>query len=89
GNFLNKREQIELGGTLDIVSPGLAQFRVESAQIGQLPIPKPAIPKLLAQLARNARPAGVAPNGIAFRVPPYIGDARVAKGRITLYKNVS
>ncbi len=89
GDFVNKRERFELGGTIDIISPGLAQFRVESAQIGELPIPKPAIPKLLARLARDARPAGVAPNGIAFRVPAFIGDVRVAKGRITLYKNVS
>ena len=89
GDFLGKRERFELGGTLDIVSPGLAQLRVESAQIGELPIPKAAIPKLLARLARDARPVGVAPNGIAFRVPAYIGDVRVSKGRITLYKNVS
>lgn len=87
--FANKDERFELGGTLDIISPGLAQLRVESAQIGDLPIPKPAIPKLLSRLGRDARPAGVAPNGIGFRVPPWIGDVRVNKGRITLYKNVS
>jgi hypothetical protein len=89
GDFVNKRERVELGGTLDVVSLGLAQLRVESAQIGELPIPKPAIPKLLARLARDVRPAGVAPNGVAFRIPSYIGDVRVSKGRITLYKNVS
>jgi hypothetical protein len=89
GDFVNKRERIELGGTLDVVSPGVAQLRVESAQIGELPIPRQAIPKLLARLAQQARPAGVAPNGIGFRLPPHVADVRVAKGRVTLYKNVS
>ena len=89
GDFVNKRERFELGGTVDIVRPGLAQFRVESAQIGELPIPRAAIPKLIARFARQARPPDVAPNGIAFRVPAYVGDVRVGKGKITLYKNVS
>ena len=62
---------------------------IESAQIGEFPIPTPAIPKLLARFGRDARPAGVAPNGVGFEVPSYIGDVRVAKGRITLYKAVS
>jgi len=88
GDFVNKREKFELGGTLNIVSPGLAELRVESAQIGELPIPKAAIPKLLDRLARGGREAGVAPNGIAFKVPTYIGDVRVKSGKITVYKSV-
>jgi hypothetical protein len=85
-NFLNKEEPFTFGGTVDVIRPGLAEYRVVSAQIGTFPIPTQAIPKVLDHLSRNARPPGVSPNGVAFRVPSYIGDARVARGRITLYK---
>jgi hypothetical protein len=72
-----------------VIRPGLAEYRVESAQIGTFPIPAQAIPKLLDHLSKNARPAGVSPNGVAFRVPSYIADARVDRGRITLYKTTA
>lgn len=88
-DFTGKRERIALAGTLDVVSPGLAEFQVASAQIGELPIPRAAIPKLLARLARDPRPDGVSPNGIPFKVPAYVGDVRVGKGKVTLYKNVT
>jgi hypothetical protein len=89
GGLMDKPQRVTFSGTLDIVRPGLAEYRIESAQIGDFPIPTPAIPKLLARFGREARPAGVAANGVGFEVPPYIGDVRVAKGRITLYKAVS
>jgi hypothetical protein len=37
-------------------------------------------------MSRAERPAGVAPDGIPLKTPPYIGDVRVTDGRITLYK---
>ena len=86
GSFLNKEEPFSFGGAVDVVRPGLAEYRVESAQIGKFPIPTQAIPKLLSHLSRNARPEGVSSNGVAFKVPSYVGDARVADGRVTLYK---
>ncbi|MFN8572254.1 MAG: hypothetical protein U0132_09360 [Gemmatimonadaceae bacterium] len=89
GDFVGKRERFELGGTLDVVSPGVGEYRVESARIGDLPIPKQAIPKLLQRLQRGVRPPGLAPNGVPFKLPAYVGDMRVGKGRVTLYKNVS
>ena len=86
---MGREETFETAGTLDIVKPGLAEYRVNDASIGQLAIPNAAIPRLLARLSNGtARPAGVADNGIPFRVPQYIGDVRVARGKVTLYKNV-
>lgn len=87
-DFVGRRERIELAGTLDILQPGLAQYRIDRAQVGEFPIPSPAIPRLLRRLSREARPAGVADNGIAFPVPREIGDVRVARGRVTLYRGV-
>jgi hypothetical protein len=85
---LKRREPFEASGTLDIVHSGLAEYRVETARIGDLPIPQAMIPKLLARVSRAEREAGVAPNGVPFDVPAYVADVRVARGRVTLYKNV-
>ena len=42
---------------------------------------------MLGQFASN-RPEGTAPDGVAFATPKYIGDVRIANGRITVYKAV-
>ncbi|MGH7712446.1 MAG: hypothetical protein ACREOG_14245 [Gemmatimonadaceae bacterium] len=89
GALLGDEEDVELRGTLDMIRPGLAQFRVETFKARDLSIPSAAIPRLLRQLQGDRRPAGVSADGIAFPVPPYIGDVRIANGRITLYKTVS
>jgi hypothetical protein len=89
GALLGDEENVELRGTLQIIRPGLAQFRVEAFKVRDLAIPSAAIPRLLRQLQGDQRPAGVSSDGVAFPVPPYIGDVRIANGRITLYKTVS
>ncbi len=88
GALLGDEETVELRGTLSIVRPGLAQFRVESFRARDLAIPSPAIPRLLSQLRRGQPPAGVSADGVPFAVPSHIGDVRIANGRITLYKTV-
>lgn len=84
--MMGRRERLQMGGTFAIIRPGLAQFLVEDVRLGQLPIPRGAIPKLLRQIRRGTRPDGVAENGLPFVVPTYLGDARVAGDNITLYK---
>jgi len=84
--IVGRRERLQLGGTFNVLRPGLAQFIVEDVRLGQLPIPKGAIPKLLKQVRRGTRPPGVAENGLPFVVPTYLSDSRVADGQITLYK---
>jgi len=86
--FVSRRERLQLGGTFAVIKPGLAQFLVEDVRIGQLPIPRGGIPKLLRQIRRGSTPPGVADNGLPFVVPTYLGDARVGAGKITLYKTV-
>jgi hypothetical protein len=85
---LKKREPFEASGTLDIVHPGLAEYRVETAKIGDLPLPRAMIPKLLARGSKAERYPGVASNGVPFEIPSYVADVRVARGRVTLFKNV-
>lgn len=88
GALLGDEEDVELRGTLDIVRPGLAQLRVEDFKARNLAIPRAAIPRLISQMQRS-RPEGVAANGVAFEVPPHIGDVRISNGRVTLYKTVA
>jgi hypothetical protein len=85
---LGRRERLQMGGMFVMIRPGLAQFLVEDVRLGELPIPRGAIPKLLRQIRRGSRPEGVSENGLPFVVPRYLADARVANGKITLYKTV-
>lgn len=88
-DVLGDRAQVQLGGTLEVVHPGLAEYRVESLRVHDLTIPPPMIPRLLARLARAPRPSGVAADALALTVPPYIADVRIHDGKITLYKVVT
>ena len=85
-SMLDKQEPIEFTGTLSVIRPGLGEFRVASVKVAELLLPKAAIPRLLARLDRKARPEGIAPDGIAISIPDYIGDVRVARGQVTLYR---
>ena len=89
GGMIGRRERLQMGGTFAMIKPGLAQFLVEDIRVGQLPIPRGAIPRVLAQIRRGTRPPGVSENGLPFVVPTYLGDARVAADNITLYKTTT
>ena len=84
--MLDKQERIEFTGTLGVLRPGLGEFRVSSVKIADLQLPRAAIPKLLARLDKSVRPEGVSPDGLAFTIPEYIGDVRIANGQVTLYR---
>lgn len=86
--FLSERDTVTFGGNFDLLRPGLAQFHVREIKLRQLSVPERVIPRLLAQIRRGARPAGVADDALPLVVPSYIGDVRVGQGRVTLYKNV-
>lgn len=85
--IVGRRERLQMGGTFTMIRPGLAQFLVEDIRVGQLPIPRGGIPRVLRQIRRGSRPDGLAENGLPFVVPTYLGDARVANEKITLYKS--
>jgi hypothetical protein len=84
--LLDKQERIEFSGTLGVIRPGLGEFRVATVKVADLALPRAAIPRLLQRLDKSARPEGVAPDGIAFGIPDHIGDVRVARGQVTLYR---
>lgn len=86
--MMSDRETMTFGGTFDIVRPGLAQYHVRQLQLKELSIPQKMIPRLVQRIGKGARPEGVAADALPLVVPAQIGDVRVGKGKVTLYKNV-
>jgi hypothetical protein len=84
-SVLPERDTLRLGGTFEVVRAGLAQFRVREASLGDVPIPASILPRVLRRSGAKSG-AGVAEDGVGIPIPRYIGDVRVARGRITLYK---
>ena len=87
-SFLGDRERVQFGGTFAVVRPGLAEFEVKEIRVRDLALPQGAIPRILQRLEHGSRPAGIAPDALPLEIPPYIGDVRLARGRVTLYKTV-
>lgn len=88
GSLFGDAEPVVFGGTLDIVNPGLAVFRVKELRIRDMSVPSPMIPRLLRRVERGTRPPGLAEDALPLLVPDYIADVRIQNGKITLYKTV-
>lgn len=87
--MLGDREPVEFGGTLELVRPGLAQYRVKVLRLRELSVPSRMIPRLLQRVARGARPPGLADDGLPLEVPAFLADVRIGQGHVTLYKSTS
>ena len=86
--FLSDRETMLMGGTFEVLRPGLAEYHVQELKLRELAIPTRMIPRLVQRIGHGSRPVGVAPDALPLLVPEQIGDVRVGRGRVTLYKNV-
>lgn len=86
GGLLNDREKISLGGSFRVVRPGMSEMTVREIKLRDFNIPKGAIPRLLRQISKGERPAGIADDALPVPTPRTLGDVRIANGRITLYK---
>ena len=85
---LKEHEMVELIGTFNMLQPGIGEFAVDRAMIGQVTLPKGMIPRLVREIDKAPRPDGVAENALPLPVPAYVSDIRIANGKVTLYKNV-
>lgn len=88
GAVLGERANVELDGTLDIVRPGLAEYRVRALRVGRLGVPSAMIPRLVRELERGRRPSGLASDALPLVAPREIADVRIRPKTITLYKAV-
>jgi len=84
--MLGDREQMQFGGTFHVIRPQLAEYEVKDIKIRDLSLPTAMIPRVLRQTERGSRPDGLSPDGLPIVVPRYLGDVRIANGRVTLYK---
>lgn len=87
GMLLGERDSVRLGGTINMLRPGLGEFLVEEVRLGRFDLPTALIPKLLSQMKRAKTVEGISRNGLPMVMPPYISDVRISNGRITLYKS--
>lgn len=87
-NMLGDRERVQFTGTLRVVKPQVGEFQVQQLKVGAISLPSAMIPTLIKRFDRAPRPAGVDADALPLPLPAYIGDIRVANGKITLYKNV-
>lgn len=87
GMLLGERDSVRLGGTINMLRPGLGEFLVQEVKIGRFDVPSGLIPRLLSQMKRTKTVEGISENGLPMVMPPYISDVRISNGRITLYKS--
>ena len=87
-SLLNERERVSLGGTMHVIRPGLSEFQIRDVTLRDIGIPRPAIPRLLQQITKGKRPAGVAEDALPVPTPPSLADVRIANGKVTLYKTL-
>jgi hypothetical protein len=85
---LHDREMVQLTGTFHMLRPGIGEFDVERAMIGEVILPSGMIPRFIRQIDTRQRPEGLADNALLLPVPPSVSDIRIANGKITVYKNV-
>jgi hypothetical protein len=88
GGMIRDREMVELSGGFQMLQPGLGEFEVQSARVGQVALPHAMIPRLIQEIDHGKRPAGLRATAIPLPMPPYVSDIRIANGKVTLYKNV-
>jgi len=87
--MLGERERMEFGGSFHVIRPQLAEYEVKDIKIRDLSLPQAMIPRVLGQTERGSRPEGLSPDGLPLVVPKYLGDVRIANGRVTLYKTAA
>ena len=88
GVALDGRDTLRLAGTLDLVRPGLAQFRVRELRIRGINVPPRLIPSLIAPMRRAVAAESLPPDALPIPLPKAVADVRVANGKVTLYKAV-
>jgi hypothetical protein len=88
GMLLGDRDSVRLGGTINMLKPGLGEFLVQEVKLGKLDVPNALIPRILSQMKKGKPVEGISQNGLPMVMPSYISDVRIANGKITLYKSV-
>jgi len=86
--LVGSRGEVHVSGTLEMLRPGLAQYRVDRMRVGNFSVPRAATPILLREIWRGERPEGLSSNGLAIEVPEDVGQIRIEDGRVIIYRTV-
>ncbi len=86
--LMGGRPPVELGGTVDIIRPGVAEFRVEALRIHDWSAPRALIPAIIRHLEAGRHPADVATDGLLLNLPAYVADVRMTPGKVVFYKSI-
>jgi hypothetical protein len=76
---LREREPVQAGGPIKVIGPGKAEWAVQSFRIRDFPIPRDAVPKLM------AKAFGDSTRSIPFRIPAGIKEIRVHPSGAVLF----
>jgi hypothetical protein len=80
--MVGERERVILGGTVERAdSAGMARFALTRVRVGSFDVPGPVVPRLVAALRK-----GRTGNALLVPLPEGVGDVRVSRGRVTLYR---
>jgi hypothetical protein len=85
---LDGRDTLRMAGTLDLVRPGLAEYRVRELRMAGIAVPPRLIPSVLGALRRAAAADSLPTDALPIPLPKAVADVRVANGKVTLYKAV-
>jgi hypothetical protein len=77
---LREREPVQAGGPIQVVSPGKAEWAVRSFRIREFPIPRDAVPRLVAKAFGDSTR-----RAIPLRIPPGIREIRIRPSGATLF----
>ena len=88
GMALDGRDTLRMAGTLDLVRPGLAEYRVRELRIKGIDVPPRLIPSLIDAMHRAVTADSLPSDALPIPLPKAVADVRVANGKLTLYKAV-
>lgn len=86
--LLSGEPRMELAGRPSMAGRGTARIVVTDLRVGGVEVPGAARAALVRQLqARGAEATDAGEGEIRFSVPAWLGDLRVANGKLTVYKD--
>ena len=77
---LREREPVQAAGPIRVVGPGKAEWAVQSFRIRDFPIPRDAVPRLIAKAFGDS-----ARKTVPVRIPPGIREIRIRPSGATLF----
>jgi len=77
---LREREPVQAAGPIRVVGPGKAEWAVQSFKIREFPIPRDAVPRLVAKAFGDS-----ARRTVPVRIPPGIREIRIRPSGATLF----